>query len=300
MDALVALAEQRVGRAIGDRYELRRLLGTGSAGAVYAAIDRDVGRTVAVKVLHEGLQTSDEHVARFVREARAASAIGHSSVVTIFDVGKDLDGTLFMVLELLAGESLFYAIRDASLSTADIVEIGRQLLDGLAAAHAHRIIHRDVKPENIFLTKERTGSLRVKLFDFGIAKCLRPDLGNSFATMDGLIMGTPHYMSPEMCIGETASPSADLWATAAVMYHAFAGTPPFDDRHIGRLLLKIVRERVPSLATHRPDLPPSLIEAIDRALDPDRTKRWPTAHDFARALGAASAPIEGLTWDDMD
>jgi serine/threonine protein kinase len=284
LDTYAEQAEQRVGKKLGERYELRKLLGTGSAGAVYASIDHQSMRKVAVKVLHEGLRTSDEHVARFVREARAASAIGHPCVVTVYDVGKDADGTLYMVLELLAGESLFYAIRERSLEVDDIVDVGVQLLDGLSAAHARGIIHRDVKPENVFLTQTLEGERRVKLFDFGIAKCLRPDLASSFSTLDGFIVGTPHYMSPEICMGEVATPACDLWATAAVLYHSLAGSPPFDDSHLGRLLLRIVRENVTSLGSHRPDLPKALVQAIDRALDRDPTKRWLTAKDFARAL----------------
>jgi eukaryotic-like serine/threonine-protein kinase len=284
LDTFAEQAELRVGKKLSDRYELRKLLGTGSAGAVYASIDHQSMRKVAVKVLHEGLRTSDEHVARFIREARAASAIGHPCVVTVYDVGKEDDGTLYMVMELLAGESLFYAIREKSLGVDDIVDVGVQLLDGLSAAHARGIIHRDVKPENVFLTQTLDGDRRVKLFDFGIAKCLRPDLAASFSTMDGFIIGTPHYMSPEICMGEAATPACDLWATAAVLYHALAGSPPFDDPHLGRLLLRIVRENPPSLGNRRADLSRPLVQAIDRALGRDPTKRWLTAKEFAHAL----------------
>lgn len=295
---LKARALRRIGHVLDGNYELRNLLGCGSAGAVYSAVDLERGEPVAVKMLHEGLSRSPEHVARFEREARAASSIGHSSVVKVLSVGRAENACLFMVLELLDGEALFFAIESGRLSDGDIVEIGRQLLGALAAAHARGIIHRDVKPENLFLAREPSGALRLKLLDFGIAKYLHGDGRSSFNTVDGMLLGTPHYMSPQMCMGEAADIGADLWAAGAVLYHAFAGAPPFDDVHLGRLLTRIVSSRAPSLAEARPDLPRSIIEAIDRALDPDPSKRWKSALAFADALSMGGANIDGLDWDD--
>ncbi len=289
-------ALMRVGRVLGGRYELRNLLGCGSAGAVYSALDTAHDARVAVKMLHDGLARSPEHVARFEREARAASSIGHSSVVEVLDVGRDERGSLFMVLELLEGEALFFAIEAGRLSTGDIVEIGRQLLGALAAAHARGIVHRDVKPENLFLTREPSGALRLKLLDFGIAKYLHGDGRSSVHTIDGMLIGTPHYMSPQACMGHEADAGADLWAAGAVLYHAFAGDPPFDDDNLGRLLTRIVSSRAPSLAEKRPDLPRSIVETIDRALDPDPSRRWRSALAFADALSVGGAPVADLDW----
>ncbi len=248
-------ARERVGESLAGRYELRNVLGAGGAGAVYSAFDHETGERVAIKLLHAGLHQSKEHVARFEREARAAAAIGHSSVVNVLEV-VNTRNNLFMVLELLDGEALFYAIEDRRLSLGDVLEVGRQLLGALAAAHARDIIHRDVKPENVFLCRDPSGALRVKLLDFGIAKMLRRDVATTFSTLDGMVVGTPHYMSPQMCAGEPATPGADIWAAGALLFHALAGQPPFDDDHIGRLLMRIVRDPAPSLRTHRPDLPP--------------------------------------------
>ena len=289
-------ALRRVGRVLVGRYELLNVLGTGGAGAVYSALDQKTGERVAVKLLHERLSASSEHIARFEREARAAAAIGHSSVVKVLDVSRDETNALFMVLELLEGEALFYAIEEERLSVGDIVEIGRQLLGALGAAHARGIIHRDVKPENIFLTYEPSGALRVKLLDFGIAKMLRRDVATTFSTMDGLVVGTPHYMSPQMCAGEPANEGADLWAAGAVLFHCFAGRPPFDDGHVGRLLMRIVRDPAPSLGSFRKDLPPQVVIAIDRALHKDPESRWPTARAFADALSMGGAPVDNLDW----
>ena len=134
------------------------------------------------------------------------------------------------------------------------------------------------------------------MLDFGIAKLIRPDARISFQTLDGLILGTPEYMSPEICRGMPVTDAADLWATAAVLYHAFTGAPPFEEEHVGRLLLKIVRGRAPSLHERRPDLPVAGTGAIDRALDPDPATRFPNAAAFATAL-SSSAPIDDLDWE---
>jgi serine/threonine-protein kinase len=279
-------AEARVGQVLAKRYRLEVLVGSGGAGAVYAALDLRTGFEVAIKVLHDTFRASKEQVARFLREARATSRIGHSSVVSVLDVGRDeADGSLFMVMELLRGEPLFWAIERGHLDDAGVVEVARQLLGALGAAHRSGIVHRDVKPENVFLTWDPSGNLQVKLIDFGIAKYLRPELSaSSFRTMDGLIMGTPHYMSPEACMGQAVDEHADLWSAAAAIFHAFAGVPPFDDGQIGRLLMRIVSGHAPSLRRHRPDLPLELTNAIDRALMRDRAERWPDVSTFVEAI----------------
>lgn len=289
-------AAARVGDVVAERYALLGLLGEGAAGAVYEARDLDRGEPVAVKLLHPHLRASDGHVARFAREIRALSQIAHSAVVRVLDAGEDDDGALFLVMELLEGELLYERVMLRSLRPADVVEVGRQLLGALAAAHARGIVHRDIKPENLFLANAPNGSIRLKVLDFGIAKLTRPDAGISFQTLDGLILGTPEYMSPEICRGMPVTEAADLWATAAVLFHALTGAPPFEEEHVGKLLLRIVRERAPSLAALRPDLPRALTTAIDRALDPDPSARFPNAAAFATAL-ASSAPIEDLDWD---
>lgn len=290
--------ESRLGELIAERYELTHLLGTGSSGAAFEALDTKRGERVAVKLLHEHLRTSDGHVARFSREVRAMSAIAHSSVVRVLDAGEDRDGTLFLAMELLEGELLFDRMSEP-LDTREIVEIGRQLLGALAAAHARGVVHRDIKPENLFLTRSDTGVIRLKVLDFGIAKLVRPQATISFQTLDGLILGTPAYMSPELCRGMPATEAADLWASACVLYEAFTGVAPFEDEHVGRLLLKIVKQRAPSLREKRADLPSSVIDAIDRALDPDPARRWQSAEDFGTALSSGSVSIAELDWEDL-
>lgn len=273
--------EARIGDRVAERYELTRLLGRGAGGIVYEARVAHGGR-VAVKLLHAHLRASDGHVARFSREVLATCAIAHPSVVRVLDAGEDRDGTLFLVTELLEGELLFDRIA-RRLSTRQILLIGRQLLGALAAAHEAGIVHRDIKPENLFLVRT-FARIQLKVLDFGIAKLVRPQPGYAYQTRSGVILGTPAYLSPELCRGQPATEAADLWAAATVLYEAFTGAPPFDEPNVGRLLIEIANGRAPSLRIKRPDLPGSVITAIDRALDPDPAERWPSAQDFARAL----------------
>ena len=298
--ALRQRAGRRVGRVIAGRYPLLSLVGVGSAGAVYEAYDRETTSPVAIKVLHDGLRASDEHVARFMREARAASDINHPSIIKVADVGQDEYGHIFMVLELLTGEPLIEAIAEQVLPLDDAIAVGRQLLSGLDAAHARGIIHRDVKPENIFLNRQDESGVRVHLLDFGIAKYLAAD-PSSFHTLDGITLGTPNYMSPEQCRGEKATPLADLWSVGAVLYHTLAGGPPFDDTQLGRLLIRIVTESAPSLATRRPDLPAGIVEVVDRALLRDPARRWRSAREMLDGLTFAAllVDIEDIADGDM-
>ncbi|MBX3271741.1 MAG: serine/threonine protein kinase [Sandaracinaceae bacterium] len=290
--------EARLGELVAGRYELRELLGHGGSGAVYGATDRrDPSRgAVAVKLLHRHLRGADGHAARFEREIRALQHVAHSAVVRILDSGRDERGHLYLVMERLEGELLVDRIGERGLDVRETLELGRQLLGALGAAHDRGIIHRDIKPENLFLTDAPSGSIRLKILDWGIAKLTQPDTAISFQTLDGLILGTPEYMSPEICRGMPVTAAADLWAAAAVLYHVFAGVPPFEEDQIGRLLIKIVKEKPVPLAEHRPDLPPYVSAAIDRALDKDPARRFATAAELATGL-ATSAPIADLDWD---
>src|SRR5690606_741592 len=153
--------------------------------------------------------------------------------------------------------------------------------------------------ENLFLSRSPSGAIRLKVLDFGIAKLVRPQASLSFQTLDGLILGTPAYMSPEVCRGLPTTEAADLWAAACVLFEAFTGAPPFEDEHVGRLLQKIVKSRAPSLGERRPDLPSSIVGAIDRALDPEPARRWQSAEDFGTALSSGSVSIAELDWDDL-
>ncbi|MGE0784775.1 MAG: serine/threonine-protein kinase [Sandaracinaceae bacterium] len=288
-------AHKRLGTTVAGRYELVSLVGRGSSGAVFEAQDRERNERVAIKILHSHLERSADATARFSREIHAVSHIAHSAVVRVLDSGREENGALYLAMELLRGELLHQRIL-AGITSSEVLEVGRQLLGALDAAHQRGIVHRDIKPENLFLVGDRGSRIRLKILDFGIAKTTQPRHGVSFQTLDGLILGTPEYMSPEMCRGLPITPAADLWSAAASLYHALAGVPPFEHENIGQLLMMIVKERAPLLAERRPDLRGGLAEAIDRALEPDPARRFASASAFLHGL-ASSAPIADLDWD---
>ncbi|HEY8431448.1 MAG TPA: serine/threonine-protein kinase [Sandaracinaceae bacterium] len=278
------LAARRIGEVLDGRYELRRLLGVGMTGAVYAARHRYTQRDVAVKVMHQQLLADDNAVARFLREAKAVAKIGHPAIVEVMDAGETADRWPYVVLELLEGESLGMRLaKKGPLPYEDVVRIGLDLLSGLAAAHEAGIVHRDVKPDNVFLLAER-GETWVKILDFGVAKNLDASASSAVLTKPGATVGTPSFMSPEQAKAQPIDPRTDLWSVGAVLFAAASGRPPFEETSVPALLLKLVTQRPPSLASIRSDAPPHLVRAVDGALEPDLARRWQSAAEMAAAL----------------
>ena len=290
-------AARRVGTLIANKYRLRRVIGRGGMGAVYDSVHSFTGKVCAVKVLDPAASHVAGYAARFLREARAAAQIGHPGICDVLDAGQDQDdGSLYLVLELLEGEDLGAAMRRGDLTTSEIVEIGAQVLDALAAAHGRGIVHRDIKPENVFLTRDEHGNLRVKLLDFGVAKEMSRGKQLHDTTQSGLLIGTPYYMAPEQVSGGDLDGRADVWATGAMLFHALSEGPPFDAPSYNKLLLKIVSEPAPSLATYRSDLPKWLVDVVDRALKSSAAERW-TASQMATWLRAKGEVPLSLDWD---
>ena len=290
-------AARRVGTLIANKYKLRRVIGRGGMGAVYDAIHSFTGKVCAVKVLDPAASHVAGYATRFLREARAAAQIGHPGICDVLDAGQDPgDGCLYLVLELLEGEDLGAAMRRGDLTTSEIVEIGAQVLDALAAAHGRGIVHRDIKPENVFLTRDDHGNLRAKLLDFGVAKEMSRGKQLHESTQSGLLIGTPYYMAPEQVSGGDLDGRADVWAAGAMLFHALSEGPPFDAPSYNKLLLKIVSEQAPSLATYRSDLPKWLIDIVDRALKSAPAERW-TASQMATWLRAKGEVPMSLDWD---
>ncbi len=214
-----------LGKVLGETYEIARLVGEGGMGRVYEARHlRLKDRRFAVKVLHPELARQPDVVARFQREAESASSIAHPNVVDVFDVHKTADGVPYLVGEFLQGEELGDHIkRNGKLPVAQAVAVTRQVCKALAAAHARGIVHRDMKPENVFLVSN-DGALSVKVLDFGISKAG----GEANLTRTGMIMGTPSYMAPEQAKGDKVDLRADIYAIGALLYHALTGSRPFD------------------------------------------------------------------------
>ncbi|WP_236516632.1 serine/threonine-protein kinase [Sandaracinus amylolyticus] len=290
---------ERIGAIVAGRYRVERLLGSGAHAAVFGGVDQHTGDAVAVKVLHDRLAHDRDHVARLLHEAEIMREIAHPGVVRVMGAGQDEGGRWYIAIELLEGEDLATAIERGPLDAALVVEIGHQLLATLAAAHARGIIHRDVKPENVFLARDELGSLRVKLLDFGVAKSTEARASSPVhRTHDGVKIGTPHYMSPEQWAGLPLDARSDVWAAAAVLFTATVGVPPFDADDLGTLMTRVTETDAPSLAALRPEIGPAFVDTIDRALATDPADRWPDARAMAAALHVGGARVDALDWDE--
>lgn len=269
-------------RIVGGKYELLRELGRGSTGVVHEARSLWTHRLVALKRLHPLPTTSDER--RFVREARTAARLVHPNVVDVLDMGKDVDGTLYIVFELLDGIALDRVIAQrAPLKLAEAVSIFLPLADALALAHEHGIVHRDVKPSNVVLARGPRGRTVAKLVDFGIARDLASEDGLR-VTMDGL-MGTPFYMAPEQIVqGEEIDGRADVWGLAVCLFEALTGTLPFRSRKMHDLCREILELDCPRASERAFNLGPAVDGVLRRALTPDRSARTQTMRAFQADL----------------
>jgi len=272
-------------------YEIVGPVGAGGMGEVYRARDPRLGREVAVKVLAEGAEADPDRLERFEREGRAAAAIAHPNILTIHDLGVH-GGRPFLVTELVPGESVRERLRRGPLPAAEAVGLALQLVRGIGAAHAARIVHRDLKAENLVVTP--TGTL--KILDFGVAK-LRPAEADAGAptlaeTELGYAVGTPASMAPEQVRGEPVDGRADLFAVGVVLYEMLTGLSPFARPTAGATAAAILHEEPPPLAERTSDLPPSLARVIDHCLAKDPAERFQSAQDLAFALESVTAELE--------
>ncbi len=273
---------ERLGRVVGSRYRLERLLGVGGMGSVYLATHVQVGKSFALKMLHnEGAEGSSARE-RFLREARVAATVKHPGIVDVFDVGETEDGEPYMVMELLHGESLADRLRNGKLAPHRAMKIAREVLAALGAAHAKGIVHRDIKPQNIFL-EERGGEDVARVLDFGIAKDLGAEA--SALTHTGAAVGTALYMSPEQATArKDIDARADIWAVGVVLYEMLVGEPPFLAPTLSAVIAKIVTEDPPGMVAKNHDIARALEEIVFGALVRDPAKRTKSAESFAKSL----------------
>jgi len=274
--------EERLGQDVAGRYRLDAVLSTGGMGVLFEATDGNTGSPVAVKMLKPAYSLEKDRVARFLRETKIASELRHPNIALVLEVWRDSTGVPFLVMERLRGCSLEEELdRRHTLPLAEALAIVLPVADALALAHASGIIHRDVKPGNIFLC-DGAPSVVPKLLDFGIAKTAQDD----FETQTGVVLGTPGYMAPEQAQHGECGPVTDVWAIGAVLYRALSGHAPHAGNSVGDTLAKLVREPVPALGA--PGVSKSVCATIDRALALDPHRRYADMAAFVRALTTAT------------
>lgn len=283
----------RVGKTVAEKYKLLRLLGAGGMGAVYEAENSWTQKRVALKLMLSDVAKNPDLSARFLREARAASRIEHPNVVQVLDMGQDTDGALFIVQEFLKGHDLRRLLDERqSLPPKEAVELIVPVMSALVAAHRHKIVHRDVKPENVFLVKS-AGTMVPKVIDFGIAKMDEWPTGS--LTKSGAAIGTPWYFSPEAARGERVDAQSDVWAVGIMLYEMLAGRCPWKtDTTYNALLFEIASAEIPRLDTISPKVPKALADVVHGALERDRTARYRTMGQFLSAL--LDCPLEDPGW----
>ncbi len=277
-------AALRRGSSFGDRFQIERVIGGGGMGNVYEAMDLYRREVVALKVLRFRRELIDDAGARFRRETQILTSLDHPNVVEIRDFGYASDGTPWLTMELLEGQTLREKLEETSpLPWSELCELLKAAAGALAQAHSRGVIHRDLKPEHVFLCRDGT----IKLLDFGLSL----SVSSKRLTKKGAIVGTPRYMAPEQIISASdADARADVYGLAVLTYEALSGESPFDAADHGQLLGAIAQGRSVPLRTRRPDLGNAACRVVHRAMSSNASDRFATPDAFVQALVAAVAP----------
>jgi serine/threonine protein kinase len=277
----------RIGTVLRGKWRIDSLIGVGGMAAVYEATHR-IGRRCAIKILHPEIAVSKELRARFEQEALAVNQLGHPSAVTVLDIDTSEDGSPFLVMELLDGESLGQRAQRSGIEERELLRIASAVLEVLDVAHGLGIVHRDIKPDNLFLTS----SGGVKVLDFGIARVKQG--GSNVRTRIGAMLGTIPYMSPEQIAGGQIDGRADVFAVGATMFRVLTKRHVHEGSMESELLIKMATQPAPALRTVAPSVSPEVCAIVDRALAFDLSRRYPTARamreDIERVLGASATP----------
>jgi len=289
------------GEPVGDKYVVKGTLGTGGFAVVYRAEHTTLGRAVAIKVLHVEADTSPALIERFRQEARIAAVVHHPNVLDVYDTGTLADGSPYLVMELIDGETLYRRMARRGLTIPALVEVARQLLTALAILSERGIVHRDIKPENVMLHTPGQGLTVVKGLDFGISKNMgQCDL---HLTSVGSMIGTPHYMSPEQIRGEDVDTRSDLYALGVVLYEALTGRVPYDGASLNALVLAALNGDLTPVSEMRPDCPQELERIVVKAMSRSREQRYATPAEMMADLDALAAdadmPRGQDAWDDV-
>lgn len=282
-------AHEHIGRTLRGKWTLEALLGVGGMAAVYAATHRNGGRA-AIKLLHHELGAMAEVRTRFVREGYLANRVGHPAVVRALDDDVDDDGTPFLVMELVEGETLEQRAAEELMNAEELLAVAEQILEVLSAGHERGIVHQDLKPANLLVDNDG----RVRVLDYGIARSIDDDP----TTLKLRTTGTPSFMSPEQVRGDVVTGASDLYSLGATLFALATGRPPHVADTPIHLMLRIATESAPRVSELAPSLPRPLAQLIDRALRHEPDRRWASANAMARevqsvreALGIPSSPL---------
>lgn len=268
------------------KFRIKKVLGQGAMGEVYLGEDPSIGREVAIKTILPSAAQGDEAKERFEREAKAAGALNHPNLVTIYEFGED-QGVLYIAMELVPGHDLQELLADQSLTQTEVLEVLGQVCDGLDYAHRQGVVHRDIKPSNIRVQRDGK-KLRAKVMDFGVAR-----VANSDMTATGMVMGTVSYMAPEYIRSGKPDPRSDLFAVGVILYEALSGRKPFSGDTTPTILYKIVNEAPePIDLSTLQGISPLVRSVLDKGLSKDPETRYQTGDAFAKALRAVKDP----TW----
>jgi serine/threonine-protein kinase len=282
-----------ISQLVADRYRVIRRLGEGGMGAVYLAEHVVIEKKIALKVLAIELARRQDLVARFLQEARSASRIGHENVIDISDFGQSAEGYVYIAMEYLEGQDLGQVVRaEGALAWARVRDILVQICRALRAAHDKGIVHRDMKPENIFLIQREGRPEFVKILDFGIAKVMGVDASGPRLTRTGMIFGTPEYMAPEQAEGKEADHRVDVYAVGCIAYHLMTGQTPFLAENFMAMLTKHLMEDPVPPSVRRPDLAitPEMDALVGKALEKDRDRRYQNMAEFLEAVSTCRGP----------
>ena len=282
-----------IGSVLDDRYRIDAVLGAGGMGWVYRAEHLAIGRVVAIKVLRTEIGQNAEASRRFQREALASGRLEHPNIVAVSDFGTRDDGTCYLVMELLEGESVATRIARGRVPWREGIDTLRGVLLGLKHAHERGVVHRDIKPDNIWLCV-KGGERVVKLLDFGIAKLFAGSGGDAVVTSAGMTIGTPAYLSPEQALGGQITPASDLYSATAVLFEMLSGRPPFEETTAVATVKAHVHKRVPAIAEVAPGvvLPPGLEAIVQRGLEKTVRDRISSAAEYLSLLDGIAAHDE--------
>jgi len=274
---------------VAGRYKVLGKIAAGGMGTVYRAEHVLSKKRLALKVLHPHLCHGPQAVERFRREVSAAAEIDHPGIVQVYDAGVDGDGSFYMAMELLEGESLSAAMKRDWPTTHRAVDLVRQVLGPLARAHARGFVHRDVKPENIFLARDpASGIVSVKLLDFGLTR----EVQRKGPTLTGITFGTPEYMSPEQCMSaKKAGPPSDVWSIGVLLYELLTGYLPFDGETPNAIMVSAIKDPFVPLADRARHIPAPLARIVERCLAKEPAERPQTAAELADAIEHALAAV---------